>query len=198
MHDTITVSSALLVQANSIPASFWALAFLLLPENQHYKHKVLASLQSADNPPFPSASGQELESAEHIPTQQQPQPFHCQMSSAPSEPDLTQPNHRPALSALPTTDLNQLGGAQHQDPDESKALHVPSKVPAGTQGQPGAADAEASNNRLVEVTCDRQSLLAGCVAEGMRLRAPGVAVRMATADLDLPADDGLHVHVVKV
>lgn len=34
------------LQANSVPASFWATAFLLLPANQHYRQKVLASLRS--------------------------------------------------------------------------------------------------------------------------------------------------------
>ena len=32
----------------------------------------------------------------------------------------------------------------------------------------------------------------------MRLRAPGVAVRMATADFDLPAGNGRPVHVAQV
>ena len=50
----------------------------------------------------------------------------------------------------------------------------------------------------MEVACDRQALLAGCVAEAMRLRAPGVAVRMATADFDLPVAGKPHVHIAKV
>ena len=33
------------MQANTVPAAFWALAFLLLPEHQHYKQQVLASCQ---------------------------------------------------------------------------------------------------------------------------------------------------------
>ncbi len=34
------------MQANTVPATFWSLAFLLLPENQHHKRQVLASLHS--------------------------------------------------------------------------------------------------------------------------------------------------------
>ena len=35
-----------LVQANTVPATFWALAFLLLPDNALYKRHILSSLQS--------------------------------------------------------------------------------------------------------------------------------------------------------
>lgn len=34
------------VQANTVPATFWALAFLLLPDNAHHKQQILSSLQS--------------------------------------------------------------------------------------------------------------------------------------------------------
>ena len=34
------------MQANTIPATFWALAFLLLPENQDHKQQILLALQS--------------------------------------------------------------------------------------------------------------------------------------------------------
>lgn len=46
--------------------------------------------------------------------------------------------------------------------------------------------------------CDRSSLLAGCVAEAVRVRAPGVAVRMATCDLAMPSASGQSVHISKV
>lgn len=53
-------------------------------------------------------------------------------------------------------------------------------------------------SRLVEVACDRSSLLAACVAEAVRLQAPGVAVRMAACDLDVPAGQDTTVHIKKV
>ena len=34
------------MQANTIPATFWALAFLLLPDNQGHKQQILLALQS--------------------------------------------------------------------------------------------------------------------------------------------------------
>ena len=34
------------MQANTIPATFWALAFLLLPDNQDHKQQILLALQS--------------------------------------------------------------------------------------------------------------------------------------------------------
>lgn len=40
-----TEASALVTQANTVPATFWALAFLLLPQNQLHRQQVLASLQ---------------------------------------------------------------------------------------------------------------------------------------------------------
>ena len=46
--------------------------------------------------------------------------------------------------------------------------------------------------------CDRSSRLAGCVAEAVRVRAPGVAVRMATCDLAMPLAPGRSVHISKV
>lgn len=56
----------------------------------------------------------------------------------------------------------------------------------------------AGRSRLVEVACDRTSLLAACVAEAVRLRAPGVAVRMAACDLDVPTGQDTTVSVKKV
>lgn len=56
----------------------------------------------------------------------------------------------------------------------------------------------AGRSRLVEVACDRSSLLAACVAEAVRLRAPGVAVRMAACDLDMPTGQDTTVSVKKV
>lgn len=56
----------------------------------------------------------------------------------------------------------------------------------------------AGNDSLVAVACDRTSLLAGCVAEAMRIRAPGVAVRMTTSDLAVPLGHGRVVQVSKV
>ena len=56
----------------------------------------------------------------------------------------------------------------------------------------------AGNDRLVTEACDRSSLLAGCVAEAVRVRAPGVAVRMATCDLAMPLTPGKSVHISKV
>lgn len=50
----------------------------------------------------------------------------------------------------------------------------------------------------MEVACDRSSLLSACVAEAVRLRAPGVAVRMAACDLDMPAGQDTTVRVKKV
>lgn len=48
------------------------------------------------------------------------------------------------------------------------------------------------------VACDRTSLLAACVAEAVRLRAPGIAVRMAACNLAVPAGHHTTVHVHKV
>ena len=48
------------------------------------------------------------------------------------------------------------------------------------------------------MACDRQSLLAGCVSEAVRLRAPGIAVRMATCDLAMPLGGHRTVNVKKV
>lgn len=56
----------------------------------------------------------------------------------------------------------------------------------------------AGRSRLVEVACDRSSLLAACVAEAVRLRAPGIAVRMAACCLPMPAGPGTTVRVHKV
>jgi len=56
----------------------------------------------------------------------------------------------------------------------------------------------AGNDSLVAEACDRGSLLAGCVAEAVRVRASGVAVRMATCDLVVPLAPGQSVHVSKV
>ena len=36
------------MQANTIPATFWALAFLLLPDNQDHKQQILLALQSTN------------------------------------------------------------------------------------------------------------------------------------------------------
>ena len=53
--------------------------------------------------------------------------------------------------------------------------------------------------RLLDRACDRTSLLAACVAEAIRLRAPGIAVRMAACDLALPSGpQDATVHVRKV
>ena len=50
----------------------------------------------------------------------------------------------------------------------------------------------------MQVACDRSSLLAGCVAEAVRLRAPGIAVRMAACHLAMPTGQHTTVHVNKV
>ena len=52
-------------------------------------------------------------------------------------------------------------------------------------------------SRLVEVACDRTALLAACVAEAVRLRAPGIAVRMAACDMVIPAGQDMTVNVNK-
>ena len=56
----------------------------------------------------------------------------------------------------------------------------------------------AGTSRLVRVACDRTSLLAACVAEAVRLRAPGIAVRMAACNLDVPVGHHTTVRVHKV
>jgi len=38
-----------MMQANTIPATFWALAFLLLPDNQDHKQQILLALQSTQS-----------------------------------------------------------------------------------------------------------------------------------------------------
>lgn len=48
---------------------------------------------------------------------------------------------------------------------------------------------------LLQVAMDKRSALARCVAEALRLRAPGVDVRAAARDLWLPAGDGKRVRV---
>ena len=42
LHGKIVV----VLQANTVPATFWALAFLLLPDNAHHKQQILSVLQS--------------------------------------------------------------------------------------------------------------------------------------------------------
>ncbi|KAL3140850.1 hypothetical protein ABBQ32_005388 [Trebouxia sp. C0010 RCD-2024] len=106
--------------ANTVPATYWALAFLLLPDNAHHKQHILSSTQ----------------------------PGGSHSTSHPSP-------------------------AQQQEVDD------------------------ASRSRLVGVACDRTSLLAACVAEAVRLRAPGIAVRMAACNLAVPAGHHTTVHVHK-
>lgn len=43
-------NGCVVVQANTVPATFWALAFLLLPENAHHKQQILSSLQCPGSP----------------------------------------------------------------------------------------------------------------------------------------------------
>ena len=55
-----------MVQANTVPATFWALAFLLLPDNAHYRQQILFSLQpdgSHGSSPTPPAQQQEVHDA---------------------------------------------------------------------------------------------------------------------------------------
>ncbi len=51
------------MQANTIPATFWALAFLLLPDNQDHKQQILLALQStqlhAKHTSIPDAQAQQ-------------------------------------------------------------------------------------------------------------------------------------------
>ena len=56
----------------------------------------------------------------------------------------------------------------------------------------------AVSSSLVGMACDRHSLLAGCVSEAVRLRAPGIAVRMAACDLAMPLGGDRTVNVKKV
>ena len=48
-----------------------------------------------------------------------------------------------------------------------------------------------------QVALDRDSHMARCVAEAVRLRAPGIDMRMAAAELALPCGDGRVVQVHK-
>lgn len=114
--------------ANTVPATFWAVAFLLLPQNAHYKNQIL-----------------------------------CQLRPGASEP--------PPMET----------GVKSTQPPKIR--------------QQGSND--SVNSTLVEMACDRQSLLAGCVSEAVRLRAPGIAVRMATCDLAMPLGGHRTVNVKK-
>ena len=51
---------------------------------------------------------------------------------------------------------------------------------------------------LVQLACDRTSLLSRCVAEAIRVRSPGIDVRIASADVEVPLDDGTFAAVRKV
>lgn len=48
-----------------------------------------------------------------------------------------------------------------------------------------------------QVALDRDSHMARCVAEAVRLRAPGIDMRMAAAELALPCGPGRVVRVHK-
>ena len=51
---------------------------------------------------------------------------------------------------------------------------------------------------LLQAALDRKGRLAACVAEAVRLRAPGIDLRMAAAELRLPLGGGRQLHVRKV
>lgn len=125
-----TLLHLLVVQANSVPASFWALAFLLLPENQPYKLKVLASLQLPSVCELPSKASSVTS----------PLPFH---------PDPTQQATRPVPSqsqaptaAAATAASFEMKQQSSMDQHGLGALHAsgsPSPLPANP-----ARPAEAS------------------------------------------------------
>jgi hypothetical protein len=50
----------------------------------------------------------------------------------------------------------------------------------------------------VQAALDRRGRLAACVAEAVRLRAPGVDLRMAMTELRLPLGAGRQLRVCKV
>ncbi|KAK9838552.1 hypothetical protein WJX81_007055 [Elliptochloris bilobata] len=58
-----------------------------------------------------------------------------------------------------------------------------------------SAGASLDLEALLAAVADKRSALARCVAEALRLRAPGVDVRAAARDLALPAGDCRHVIV---
>ena len=55
-----------ILQANTVPATFWALAFLLLPDNADHKQQILHSLRSdgsCDTSQTPMAQQQGMDGA---------------------------------------------------------------------------------------------------------------------------------------
>lgn len=57
------------MQANTIPATFWALAFLLLPDNQDHKQHILLALQSTNtHTSGPDAQAQQQMSSDGKPS----------------------------------------------------------------------------------------------------------------------------------
>ena len=54
------------VQANTVPATFWSLGFLLLPENGHRKQQILASLQSVQPDSGPTSLSDHVQHCKHL------------------------------------------------------------------------------------------------------------------------------------
>lgn len=193
--------------ANTVPAAFWALAFLLLPEHQHYKQQVLASCQqyhsqssdatttiASDVPQRTAIDRQSVQSdhasavpAEHGITDRPP----AQSSTGSAQHGITV---RPsAMPAQGSTGQGASHVASAQSSDLSASLSGQDRLwqtGLAQQSSPASPSAQArpdtGNDVLVVMACDRSSLLAGCVAEAVRLRAPGVAVRRAACNLPLP------------
>ncbi|DBA87474.1 TPA: Cytochrome P450 7B1, variant 4 [Trebouxia sp. C0004] len=170
--------------ANTIPATFWALAFLLLPDNQEHKQQILLVLQS-----MPA------------------QASHACLADARAQQQTSPDGRLPA--AIGSSEAVAVGTATAA-PGFDAATHAKvaeAKGPATSEAAAPALDTLStppdargpySNDGLVTQACDRSSLLAGCVAEAVRVRAPGVAVRMATCDLAMPLAPGQCVHISKV
>ncbi|KAA6426780.1 MAG: cytochrome P450, partial [Trebouxia sp. A1-2] len=166
--------------ANTIPATFWALAFLLLPDNQEHKQQILLALQSTRFPDthtsVPDAQAQQEKS------------HNGRFSAAVGDSE--------AVAAGLAAAAPGFDAATHPNvPPASEAATSETAAPA-LDMQTAAPDGRG-NDSLVAGACDRSSLLAGCVAEAVRVRAPGVAVRMATCDLAMPSASGQSVHISK-
>ena len=133
--NNFTARHCTVAQANSVPASFWALALLLLPENQPYKLKVLASLQLPSAAELPSKA-----SCGTSPLPFQPDPAQQATRPVPSQSQSQAPTAAAAAAAASfEVDLEQQNSVDQHGLGASYASGSRSPVP----GDP-ASQSEAS------------------------------------------------------
>lgn len=123
-----TEASALVTQANTVPATFWALAFLLLPQNQRHRQQVLASLQHtppAAGPTSPPSGAQ---------VQQHRAPGNAQAAAASDEADASVA----AMADASTAAMASAAGPAAAETPRHKAVS-PSAFPGSVSQKAGSA-----------------------------------------------------------